>query len=517
MWIYPFDSSSESSSDSFDEDFFDHYDKDEYYSDSEDDGVTSLEKLKSLRELPRGNEEERHEFLSRFHRRVCHWKGELPNLKDIFQPEVMECLLLDVVNYIAKCRDRVAEQIIKFVVKTGYRDEFNAEKDGGGEPSSSSLRTTPIHHAARRKLYWIISDLFKIYDRFDANYTDESGLSHFHVACGQYGCDDVVEKFLELGQVDPNFLVPETDDSPLHLAVGDKKTTELLLKNGANPNLINKDGLTPLLIICQKKVCWHDNQYADLAEMFLKISEEKNQAVQVDAKDKKLGLTSLQWAVVNISPKMIDVLLDHGADLSSFVFPTETRFSDALKSKTDMEDVELDEEAEFEKSMSSAVEIMSGLLTVAERLEIRGYELSRDDALTIMQVLYKNEFSWTSEQLWYDNYDFAAKAKKIMIIEDDPSLSLYDLVQLRPEEAAKRVTFRDYHALPEEFEYLPEWSRRHCASRLCEMMSRGFYRRWALDSLLKLAGHRLPILCCEMIIEPLMNDDLLCIFFAAKG
>uniref|UniRef100_A0ABD2WST6 Uncharacterized protein n=1 Tax=Trichogramma kaykai TaxID=54128 RepID=A0ABD2WST6_9HYME len=364
-----------------------------------------------------------------------------------------------------KCRDRVAEQIIKFAVKTGYRDELNAEKDGRGEPSSSSLRTTPIHHAARRKLSWIISDLFEIYDRYNVNHTDETGLSHFHVACCQYDCDDFVEKFLELGQVDPDLLVPETGDSALHLAVskGRKKLAELLLKNGANPNLINKDGLTPLLIICQKQIYWHDNQYAELAEMFLKISKEKNQVVQVDAKD-KLGLTSLHWAVVNTSPKTIDVLVDHGADLSSFVFPTASHFLDALKWRTDFEDAELDEDAEFEKSMSSAVEIMAGLLTVVERLEKRGYELSRDDASTIVLVLSKNEFSWDSEELWYDNEDFADKAKKIMINEDDPSLPLYDLVQLRPKEAAKRVTFRDYNALTDEFESLPEWSRRDCAS-----------------------------------------------------
>ncbi|CAB0042285.1 unnamed protein product [Trichogramma brassicae] len=83
------------------------------------------------------------------------------------------------------------------------------------------------------------------------NYIDETGLTHFHVAI-QFGCDEVVEKFLELGQ-NPNILVPETGDSPLHLAVvfDRKKIAEMLLRSGADPTLVNAAGLTPVDIICK--------------------------------------------------------------------------------------------------------------------------------------------------------------------------------------------------------------------------------------------------------------------------
>ncbi|CAB0035079.1 unnamed protein product [Trichogramma brassicae] len=82
------------------------------------------------------------------------------------------------------------------------------------------------------------------------NYIDETGLTHFHAAV-QFGCDDVVEKFLELGQ-DPNLPVTKTGDSPLHLAVMfyRKKIAEMLLRSGAKPTVINKKRLTPLHIFC---------------------------------------------------------------------------------------------------------------------------------------------------------------------------------------------------------------------------------------------------------------------------
>ncbi|CAB0041185.1 unnamed protein product [Trichogramma brassicae] len=329
---------------------------------------------------------------------------------------------------------------------------------------------------------------------FDVNYTDASGLTHFHVACN-YGCNDVVKKFLKLGQ-NPKQLVPETGDSPLHLALagGRMEVVKLLLKHGANPNLKNKnektpfhiswvfcdddsvekffkiidnirqtvqidakdnsgdtplhsavyfnkqktveallrrgadpnsangEGLTPLHYICKDP-----NEYG-MAELFFKVNDETNQLVQVDALD-ELGRTPLQYAVAGFSPDTVDVLLDHGADLSRFVFPTESYYGDCfLKSP----------------SLYPKLGLASECLTVVERLEKRGYKLDRSGALKIMEFFVEYELFAESENLdksWYDDKQVIRKTKEIKII---PSLSLFNVICLSPEEAAKQLTCTDY-------------------------------------------------------------------------
>ncbi|KAL7306771.1 hypothetical protein TKK_0001133 [Trichogramma kaykai] len=111
------------------------------------------------------------------------------------------------------------------------------------------------------------------------------------------------------------------------------------------------------------------------------------------------------------------------------------------------------------------------------------------------------------KEYWYYNYYDEPKAKKIMII---PSLSLYDLMQLRPEEAAKQLTFKDYFkfAWSDKLFELSKIYRKACALHLCEKLSMGFFRSWALHSFWKLIHYRVPILCCHMILDELINEDL---------
>ncbi|CAB0028025.1 unnamed protein product [Trichogramma brassicae] len=592
----------------------------------------------------RNIEGKNYEFLRKLYPFVRDYKGHFPNLSDIFQPEAIDWFLSESV----KSNDSV---IIDFVIQTGYKDKPKIDKDG----KPLLRRTTAVHEAARLRdynLYPLVDDFFRIYNRFDLNYTDESGLSHFHIAC-KSGCDDVVKKFLDLGQ-DPNCLAQKSVDPPLHQALGwnrHKKIAELLLRRGADPNLTNVDGLTPLHIICQTNHCDKDDNWVEIffkinddkhqsvqidaqdkdgktplhlalcygdekliglllkrgaspnlanvegstslhiicrtqrpeddfmevffklnddiqqtlqvnardksgntplhvalphynnktiesllrrggdpnlannegstplhiicqrqqyqgnnfAELFFRINDEKQQSVQVDARNKS-GRTPLQLAVANLLPDVVDLLLDHGAELSSFVFPTTSYF---IK--------------EFRKGLCETIDDFKFrtafcALSVVERLEKRGYELNRSDALTIMNTLCARRTFYTQEplEIWLDREEFVEVAKNITF---RPSLSLYDVFQLRYEEAVKKLTYTDYckfHGV------IGMWSLCYnggdaCVVHLCEIMWRGFFRRWALDPFLELTRYRLPILCCDMIIKKLENEDLLHICLAATS
>ncbi|CAB0029713.1 unnamed protein product [Trichogramma brassicae] len=390
--------------------------------------------------------------------------------------------------------------IIEFVISTGYKDVPDFNEDG----KPSSRRTTAMHHAARYNYYYdnIVSDLFQIYDRFDVNYTDERGLTHFHIAC-EYGLDDVVKKFLELGQ-DPNIIERKRGDTPLHLALSQDEieVAKLLLESGANPNLANIDLLTPLHVLC--KDCYDDYE---MVELFFEINDEVNQLVQVDALD-TFGRTPLQWAVARIAPNTVDVLLDRGADMSSFVFPNQSYFGEEIEPHL------------AEVSLNFKLRLASGALAVAESLEKRGYELVRSDALKIMTLFSKYgwfEKSADYDEYWYDDEEFVSEAKKIMM---NPSLCLYDLIRLRPKEATKLLTYKDCSGFrhSDKLSKLPEKHKEACATHLLEKLPRRFFQRWALDPFLELTRYELPILCCEIIIEQLKNEDLwhICLTTAGK-
>uniref|UniRef100_A0ABD2WWV0 Uncharacterized protein n=1 Tax=Trichogramma kaykai TaxID=54128 RepID=A0ABD2WWV0_9HYME len=594
-----------------------------------EENQVSLSALKRMRENVNWKiRDERREFYRQFCNSISNWQGQLPNLRDIFRPDEIDWLLAESF----KSYGRNPESFVDFVINTGYKAE-----DG----KHLLRRTTPIHRVTKRWFLQnesIVHKLFQIYDSFDVNYTDEDGLTHFHVAC-EYGCVDVVKKFLELGQ-DPNCIVPRTGNSPLHLALmsdkkevaklllrnganlilankngrtplhlifkldadggltkmffeicsdrrqpveidsrdnegntplymalryNRKKAVETLLRNGADPNLVNEKGETPLHFMSRTRakevvaktfldisdslnrpvpIDARDNKgntplhsaiekrHVHMVEfllkhgadpnasnqegstprhlictmlvtkkspiflrIFYKICDEVQQTVQVDARD-KLGRTPLQLAVAHLSLDTVDLLLDRGADLSEFSFPTESLFKHVLYGSG---------------NYCSKLQLVSNVLCVVEHLKDKGYELDRNDVLTIASSFSKYEFFEKSVDLdesWYDDVRFAERAKNILIIK--PDWSLYDLTRLRPLETKKLLAKKEYikFACSKKLNKLLTRHRRSCALHLCEKISRGFFRRWALDAFLELTNYQLPILCCEMIIENLKNEDL---------
>ncbi|CAB0044597.1 unnamed protein product [Trichogramma brassicae] len=331
----------------------------------------------------------------------------------------------------------------------------------------------------------------------DPNIANSVGWTPLHLIC-QFDEDYyLAEMFFDI--CDDLKLTLEIDaanklgNTPLHLALlyNDQwRTIELLLRRGADPNSVNEEGQTPLHMICQSA-----SSRDELLAMFPWLA-------QLRVMD-RLGRTPLQWAVENLLPRVVDILLEHGADLSSFVFPTASDFDERLDTRA------------FSGIYTNFKLMMaSSLLVIAENLEQRGYEFSRSDALTIMKFFAERDLfekpSAALERSWCDDEEFTTNAKEMMIKDNDSSLSLYEWSKLTPEEEGNLLTYTDYfgYARSNEFSILPVGVEEPYALHMCEMMSRGFFRVWALDPFVKLTNYRLPIICCEQILSKMRNEDL---------
>uniref|UniRef100_A0ABD2XJG4 Uncharacterized protein n=1 Tax=Trichogramma kaykai TaxID=54128 RepID=A0ABD2XJG4_9HYME len=521
------------------------------------DDQNCLKQLKLLRKNFNGSIEKKgYKLLNQIYPLISNWEGSLPNLRYIFRPDEIEDLL-----YRSAYHYRTV-WFIDFVARTGYRDEPKVDEDG-----KPVLRRTTVVHRASWSNANIMARLFDIYNRFDLNYIDDqSGRSHFHVACTS-GCVEAVEKFIALGQ-DPNSTGGKSDDLPLYLAVTNnrKGVTESLLRNGANPNIANQNGSTPLHVICYYDYFEGYKRSCELAKMlfevcneidrivqvnarddkgrtplhlalfegkremvelllrngadpnltiengftplhiicrkafddellkpFFEINAEVNQLVPVDARDSE-GRTPLQFAVSNLKPDVVDVLLDNGADLSTFIFPND--LAETLNPKNQ------------ENRQNFKLRLASSAMIMIERLEKRGHELNRTDALKIMKFFLEKvlETSAVVDEFWYEEEKFANKAKNKMI---SPSLSLYDFIKLRPQEAARRLTYNDYFEIANSNKLkFPVKYREACQLHLCEIMSRRFFLDWTMESFMKLINYRLPLLCSDMVLEELKKKDL---------
>ncbi|KAL7293392.1 hypothetical protein TKK_0013157 [Trichogramma kaykai] len=467
-------------------------------------------------------EKERRDFLRQLYPLISNWEGPYPNLLAIFARGEIDAFLGESVLASTDYHREVAP-LLDFVIRSGYTDDDDDDKEqqrSYGSKKSSVYRVTPVHRA-RAKYYGthngqnLVRNLFRVYNCYEVNYRDAEGYTHLHVAC-EFGCEEIVELFLKLGRVSPDCLLRGgggSGDSPLHLAMkrGRHAVARLLQRHGADVNLANAEGHTALHIICKN---YSDAKYA---EKFFEIERElldKNNnndddspaprpRLRIDARDNE-GRTPLQWAVASLLPDMVDVLIDNGADLASFVFPTESYLGERFKSRNKI-------------SYCFRLRLASDALACIERLERRGYELKRDDVRTI-QNFFANHglFEKTTQQQqqqeesqsnWRDQEEFAEKSREIMMT---PSLPLYDLVRLRPEAAAKRVAYEDYFKFARRTDLwdLPEAPRDACLVHLCEIMSRRFFRASAIDPFIELTRNRLPLLCCDLIVDNLKNEDL---------
>ncbi|CAB0040199.1 unnamed protein product [Trichogramma brassicae] len=361
---------------------------------------------------------------------------------------------------------------------------------------------TPLHVALRNGEKKATESLLR--RGADPNLTSADELTSLHHITLRKIDDDLMKWFFEICdnmqlkvQVDAR---SKSGNTALHNALyrGKKKAAESLLRRGVNPNLANGKGFHPLHIVS----CTEPD--GGLVKLFFEIADDVQQTVQVDAQDKK-GRTPLQTAVANLSPGVVDVLLDRGADLSKFVFPIEELFRKSF----DKNDRKWDK-----------LKLASGILAVVECLNKRGYELDRSDVLTIIKLFVEYEsFEKSSdllEKFWRNDEEFTSKAIEVTIIPN--CLSLFDLLLLQPEEAAKLLTYTNYFEIERlnNLDKIPEQYRDKCLRYLCEKMSRRYFKKLSLDAFQELIHYRLPILCSEMVMDNLMNEDLFRIYEAGE-
>ncbi|XP_023313244.1 uncharacterized protein LOC106655411 [Trichogramma pretiosum] len=531
------------------------------------------------------SEEGRSKFFYGIHGLFSHWRGQLPaDLREIFLPNrfSVDRLLTE-----ALYNGDHPKALVDFVVSTGYRDEPELDRDG----NPLLRRTTALHltfksrHPHRTE---VALELFKIYR---ANYVDEDGLTHYHVALW-FGFDEVIERFRQLQpsgpgrlggdpllhralgdentdlverllgryDADPNELDAQRGATPLlsivwrqlpsayvfarlifevcsrpdvnqtvqvdardwsgntalHWAMdsGDPRLIELLLRQGADPNLANAEGSTALHVVCRR-----DADDRASVTRFFEVCGEIQREVRVDARD-RWGRTPLQWAVARLLPEAVAVLLDNGADLSRFVFPTERHLAEIPQSRL------------LASWPRVILRLQAGALACLEQLEGRGYELQRSDATSVMRLIGSREMFQKPidvEEFFEDYAEFEIEARRTEVRSAGPRLTLHDLIHLPPgEEATSRFAYSDYVDLAESrsaesfrvWQVLPDDDykiREACEEHLSEAMARGFFRRWALEAFWELVRHRLPIECCQIILQHLMNEHLYYICLAAAG
>ncbi|CAB0028185.1 unnamed protein product [Trichogramma brassicae] len=308
--------------------------------------MSMLEQLQSLvrKEVNLENEDVGLSYYGEIFELVRVWQNP-PDLREIFRPEEIDRFLTDMMNFfrllldwqpqesrtrsfvhrvrfIYGPREPTLKTIVSFVARSGLKDEPSLDRDG----RLVTRRTTALHHAVRCNLQFvrcliydgIISDLFTIYDKFHVNYVDEFGLTHLHAAC-RFGRRDIAEKFLELG-ADASCVERSTGFSTLHYALQSNERRclfDLLMKNGANPNLADSEGRTALHVICERmRNDWF------MAKMVVELCDEKHRPLQIDALD-KWNNTPLNLALKGEHEHVAELLLKNGADPNLTDFPEE--------------------------------------------------------------------------------------------------------------------------------------------------------------------------------------------------
>lgn len=289
--------------------------------------------------------------------------------------------------------------------------------------------------------------------------------------------------------------------SPLHLAaeVQSREGIILLLKHRANPNEVNGKRETVLHIICQTT---NDD---DLAETFFEACDQIRQTVDIDAEDDS-GQTALQLAVANLLPKIVKLLLERGADLTKFVPPHKQLLEDQLRIINDY----------------GKIRSISAYMFIIEQLE---ENLDIDLTPLTTSFLMKHglhEISRVSHTNLLNNNQYFVRTAKGIIVKSN--MTLYEIVNMRPEEEDRLLSYYDYYAFSYSTELgelmndmMPHSIKEIFERHMCEKMSRTYLLKVAAGPMWDLFNKRLPMEVISLLLKKdLSNNDLIRIYLASK-
>jgi ankyrin repeat protein len=127
--------------------------------------------------------------------------------------------------------------ITRVKISLGIYDDINGRDQNGETPLFSTIRANNVN-AVRNLLE----------KGADPTIRNNKGETPFHVAVENCRDFDILNLLLGSGKVDINEITSEYGETALHIAVmgSNKAAAEFLLSKGANPNVADKDGATPL-------------------------------------------------------------------------------------------------------------------------------------------------------------------------------------------------------------------------------------------------------------------------------
>ncbi|CAB0028935.1 unnamed protein product [Trichogramma brassicae] len=139
----------------------------------------------------------------------------------------------------------------------------------------------------------MVIKLFNIYKKFQCELHRRGWTNALSRGPAWPGASTSSRKILELGQ-DPNVRVGDIGDSPLIMVLSNSWFAELLLRSGADPNLANAKGLTPLHYLSTLE------EDDDWPNALFELSHDKYRPLQVNAKNNS-GAVPLLYALKQVA------------------------------------------------------------------------------------------------------------------------------------------------------------------------------------------------------------------------